>query len=33
MNVPNYPLNDRDDIMQLLIDFPKKTIFIDGKVI
>jgi hypothetical protein len=34
MNVPNnYQLNDRDDILQLLIEFPKKTVFIDGKVI
>ena len=34
MNVPNnYPLNDSDDIQQLLLDFPNKTVFIDGKVI
>jgi hypothetical protein len=34
MNVPNnYPLNDRDDILQLLIAFPSKTVFIDGKVV
>lgn len=34
MNVPNnYPLNDSDDIQQLLIDFPSKTVFMDGKVI
>ena len=34
MNVPNnYPLNNRDDILQLLIDFPSKTVFIDGKVV
>ena len=33
MNVPNnYPLNDSDDIQQLLLDFPNKTVFIDGKV-
>ena len=34
MNVPNnYPLNDSDDIQQLLHDLPNKTVFIDGKVV
>ena len=34
MNVPNnYPLNNSDDIQQLLLDFPNKTVFIDGKVV
>ena len=34
MNVPNKCfLEDSDDIQQLLIDFPRKSVFIDGKVI
>lgn len=34
MNVPNnYPLNDADDIQQMLVDFPHGTVFMDGKVI
>ena len=34
MNVPNnYQLNNSDDIQQLLIDFPHKIVFIDGKII
>lgn len=34
MNVPNNcPLDDEDDIQQLLIDFPHKSIFIKGNII
>ena len=34
LNVPNnYFLNDEDDIQQLLIEFPHKSVFMDGKVI
>ena len=34
MNVlNNYPLNNSDDIQQLMIDFPHNTVFMNGKVI
>jgi hypothetical protein len=34
MNVPDKcSLEDSDDIQQLLIDFPHKSVYIDGKVI
>lgn len=34
VNVPNnYQLNDGDDILQLLNDFPHNIIYLEGKVI
>ena len=34
VNVPNnYQLNDSDDIVNLLCNFPHNVIFIDGKII
>lgn len=34
VSVPdNYQLSDRDDILQLLYDFPHKIVYLDGKVI
>ena len=34
MNISNNcHLNNRDDILQLLLDFPNKSVYIDGKVI
>ena len=33
INVPNnYLLNNSDDILQMLIDFPNKIIYLDGKI-
>jgi len=29
----NYQLNDSDDILNMLYDFPHNVIFIDGKII
>ena len=34
MNVPNNcSLDDEDDIQQLLIDFPHKSVFMSGEII
>ena len=34
VNVPNnYQLNDSDDILSLLYDFPHNIVFVDGKII
>ena len=34
VSVPNnYQLSDRNDILQLLYDFPHNLIYLDGKVI
>jgi hypothetical protein len=34
MNVPNNcSLDDEDNIQQLLIDFPHKSVFINGEII
>ena len=34
VNIPNnYQLNDSDDILQLLNDFPHKIVYLEGKVI
>ena len=34
INVPNnYLLNNSDDILQMLIDFPNKVIYLDGKIV
>ena len=34
LNIPNnLSLNNRDDILEMLINFPHKSVFIDGKVI